>query len=232
MAAAKEVFAAVRDLMKSTNRPQNVQTALNNTGSRFGKTAIQKALDELVAQNECIYTEIGKTGKLYLWNQALLPVLSDAELMAIGAEIATLREEHDRLLQQKTTLEIQQRRLGASLPTETLLEEVERLEAEVKENTDKLKLIDSAGAGISDADMLTYQKQYRDALMAWQTRRTRCMEFIENMSEGLDVKPMKLLDQLGLEPGLPASAIAEMKRTQPPQNVTATDIRRARAAKA
>lgn len=226
-AAYKEAFAAVKELMQTSNKPQNVQTAINNTGSKYGKTTVQKALDELVAQNLCIYTEIGKTGKLYLWNQNLLEVLSDAQLMEVNAQINDLKAQVEKLTQQGETLRITQRNLEAAPITEVLKQEVDELHQQVSANDEKLRLVRESNAIVSDADMLTLQKNYKDAMTAWATRRAKCREVIDTLSEGMGVKPSAFMDQLGLEEGLPMTTYTEMKKTLPPVNVSKADIKAA-----
>lgn len=226
-AAYKEALAAVKELMQSSNKPQNVQTAINNTGSRYGKATVQKALDELVAQNLCIYTEIGKTGKLYLWNQNLLEVLSDAQLMEINAQINDLRAQVGKLGQQSETLRITQKNLEAAPVTDLLRQEVQELRQQVSANDEKLRLIHESNAIVSDADMLTLQKDYKDAMTAWASRRATCREFIDALSEGAGLKPSAFIEQLGLEEGLPVATYAEMKKSLPPVAVSKAEIKAA-----
>lgn len=226
-AAYKEAFAAVKELMQTSNKPQNVQTAINNTGSKYGKTTVQKALDELVSQNLCIYTEIGKTGKLYLWNQNLLEVLSDAQLMEANSKINDLRAQVERLTQKSETLRITQKNLEAASVTDVLRQEVHDLRQQVSANDEKLRLIQESNAIVSDADMLILQKSYKEAMTAWAFRRATCREFIDSLSEGAGMKPSAFAEQLSLEEGLPAATYTEMKKELPPITVSKADIKAA-----
>lgn len=226
-AAYKEAFTAVKELMQTSNKPQNVQTAINNTGSKYGKTTVQKVLDELVSQNLCIYTEIGKTGKLYLWNQNLLEVLSDAQLMEVNSKINELRAKVEQVTQQAETLKITQKNLETVPVTEVLRQEVHDLRQQVSANDEKLRLIHESNAIVSDADMLLLQKNYKEAMTAWASRRATCREFIDFLSEGAGVKPAIFVEQLGLEEGLPAATYTEMKKSLPPISVSKADLKAA-----
>lgn len=61
-------------MMKRLNSPQNVQSVVNNTGSKYSKANVEKALKQLEANETLVYMEVGKSGKLYIYNQAKLPV--------------------------------------------------------------------------------------------------------------------------------------------------------------
>lgn len=61
-------------MMKRLNAPQSVQTVINNTGSKYTKANVEKALKHLESNGTLVYMEVGKSGKLYIYNQAKLPV--------------------------------------------------------------------------------------------------------------------------------------------------------------
>jgi len=210
-----DCLAAVEQMMRSTNRPHNLQSAINNTGSKFGKAAVQRALDELTAKKKLVYMEIGKTGKLYLWNQSLIPVLSAEELAelqkkceALQARVETLRAsvEHEEQVEEALT----------SQPTlSALQEQVQKLEARSNTLAARIKDITEGGHVVSDEEMAQINKSYATAMMAWAARRQKCMEMIDGLCEAMEKKPSAVCSMLGLEDGLPQAEFAALKEKYP-----------------
>lgn len=87
-----ECLKAVEHLLVESNRPHNVQTIINNTASKFTKTQIEKVLAALVSSKKVIYQEIGKSGKLYFYNQSLCKHLSDEEIKECKRRIEELEQ--------------------------------------------------------------------------------------------------------------------------------------------
>ena len=68
MAAAAQCVKDIEEMMKRLNAPQSVQTTINNTGSKYGKAMVEKALKQLESNGTLVYMEVGKSGKLYVYN--------------------------------------------------------------------------------------------------------------------------------------------------------------------
>lgn len=92
-----ECFNAVLKLMVESNRPHNVQTIINNTASKYTKTQIEKVLHQLVSDNKIVYEEVGKSGKLYYYNQSLCKCLSEDEITELNKEIEALESQNKEL---------------------------------------------------------------------------------------------------------------------------------------
>lgn len=195
---AAEALRAIEGLMKTSNKPQNVQSVINNTGSKFGKVAVQKALDALVHAEKVIYTEIGKTGKLYLWNQNLLPVLSDDELMRLNMEVVALKERTQALAADDARLREELEGIVSLPTTADLHAEVARLEEEVAANREKIAVIKGSGALLSDADMNKINRRYKEAMTGWSQRRAKCQEVIDMVCDGMGKRPLEFMEELDM----------------------------------
>ena len=72
--------------MTDQNRPYSTNDVLMNLHKEFGKTAIQKALDMLVAEGKLVEKVNGKQ-KAYVINQADLPTANEEELATLDAQL-------------------------------------------------------------------------------------------------------------------------------------------------
>lgn len=210
-----ECLAAVEQMMRSTNKPHNVQSAINNTGSKFGKAAVQRALDELTAKKKLVYMEVGKTGKLYLWNQSLIPVLSQEQLADLRTECEALQARVESLGGSVAAEEQEAAALAGQPTLSELQEQVRELEARSQAQKERIRGITEGGRVVSDAEMAQINKAYATAMMAWAARRQKCMETLDGLCEAMEKKPAAVRSLLGLEEGLPQAEFVALKEKYP-----------------
>ena len=85
-AKAKDPQQVVLRYMTDQNRPYSTNDVVMNLHKEFGKSAIQKALDNLVAVGKIMEKLNGKQ-KAYVVNQADLPTANEEELSALDTQL-------------------------------------------------------------------------------------------------------------------------------------------------
>ena len=83
---AKDPTQVVLKYMTDQNRPYSTNDVMMNLHKEFGKSAVQKSLDMLVAEGKLTEKVNGKQ-KAYVVNQADLPTANEQELAALDAQI-------------------------------------------------------------------------------------------------------------------------------------------------
>ena len=89
---SKDPQQIVLKYMSDQNRPYSTNDVLMNLHKEFGKTAIQKALDNLVQEGKLVEKVNGKQ-KAYVINQENLPTANEEELAALDAQIKEAEAE-------------------------------------------------------------------------------------------------------------------------------------------
>ena len=88
----KDPQQAVLKYMTDQNRPYSTNDVVMNLHKEFGKSAVQKALDNLVTEGKLVEKANGKQ-KAYVINQEHLPTANEEELAALDAELKTVEAE-------------------------------------------------------------------------------------------------------------------------------------------
>ena len=125
-----ETQSAVLDYLGQQNRPYSTNDLHLNLHKEHGKTAIQKVIDMLVAENKLKVKVNGKQN-CYFANQDLLPTCSEEELAGLEAGCQA-REEEVRALREK--VKAAQGKVLQLCSSLTLGEAREQLEEVVREN--------------------------------------------------------------------------------------------------
>ena len=84
--SSKDPQQVVLRYMTDQNRPYSTNDIFMNLHKEFGKTAIQKAIDTLVAESKLVEKVNGKQ-KAYVINQENLPTANEEELAALDAQL-------------------------------------------------------------------------------------------------------------------------------------------------
>lgn len=78
---------AVFKYLESTNRPYSANDIVQNMHKEFGKTAVQKALDDLVSQSRVLEKVYGKQ-KIYCVKQSEAEETGQTDLQQMEAEVS------------------------------------------------------------------------------------------------------------------------------------------------
>ncbi|XP_068208895.1 homologous-pairing protein 2 homolog [Palaemon carinicauda] len=194
-----EAMERVRLYMEQQNRPYSVNDIFMNLHKDIGKTAVQKALDQLVSDGILREKSYGKQ-KVYVYDQSHFPSFDEGKLKEMDAEIAQLNEsikENDKLCSE---VEAKLRGLNSSLTTEEAMKKIAELEKEISTLQDKLTSLQSTTTGlISKEEKDKIASESENMNKVWRKRKRMAMDILDAILEGYP-KPKKVLfEEIGVE---------------------------------
>ncbi|KAK8376660.1 hypothetical protein O3P69_009936 [Scylla paramamosain] len=183
-----ECTEKVRRYMEQQNRPYSVNDVFMNLHKEVGKTAVQKALDQLTAEGSVREKTYGKQ-KVYVFSQDQFPPLDESQLQEMdrkAAELsATLKEKEKQLCETETQL----RQLIKATQIE---EEVSRLQQKLSDLTENRVLVskEERDKVVKESDAMTRQ---------WRKRRRMAMDILDAILEGYPHPKAQLYEEIGIE---------------------------------
>ncbi|CAI8032607.1 Homologous-pairing protein 2 homolog, partial [Geodia barretti] len=133
MSKAKEAAAPAKILqyMLDQNRPYSAGDVFNNLHKEFGKTCVQRCLDQLVTEGKLVEKTYGKQ-KTYVINQSQFPDVDGSELNALDKEIAEVQKQLQESQSHCQRLNSELSALNSSLTAEQASNQLRELEKEVE----------------------------------------------------------------------------------------------------
>lgn len=191
--------SAVYDYLLGQNRPYSTNDITLNLHKEHGKTAVQKALDLLVADGKVTEKANGKQ-KAYVVNQADLPAPSAAELAAADAEIAKLTAEQQTVGERAREAESRQRTLTSAPLTADLVVRVAEREKEVKELEERVEFLqNNQGKVISKEEKVKVEKTRDASVKEWRKRKRICTGITDAILESYPKSKKILFEEVGIE---------------------------------
>ncbi|XP_003705703.1 homologous-pairing protein 2 homolog [Megachile rotundata] len=188
--------------MKVQNRPYSINEIVSNLHNEYGKSAVQKAVDKLVAEGKVFEKVYGKQ-KVYcpvqdsnLDVEELMRI--DRELQAHANEVESKYQELDKEIKVQEALLI-------SVKSSITVEEAKRQKAVLEENirvlTNKLdELMDTS----SNEDLTETKRKAERALdeysREYAKRKRLCTEIIDCILENYPGSKNELYEEIGIEP--------------------------------
>jgi len=144
--------------------------------------------------------ENGKS-KIYYADQDAIPELSASEMQQLDANIASTRAMKQRLSQQVAELQRTLKTQGARKSKAQLQEQERQLRAEVEKSEAELqsKKAASGGAALSAQQTAEVKKLYMMLHKEFLVRRRKCVDALDRVAEGMEMRPKDLMKKLGLE---------------------------------
>ncbi|XP_046401834.1 homologous-pairing protein 2 homolog isoform X2 [Ischnura elegans] len=190
---------AVLKYLKDQNRPYSLNDIFMNMHKEQGKTAIQKALDNLVVDGVVIEKTYGKQ-KVYAYNQknerdnsvsdGVVDV--DSEVQAVTEELAKTEKhlrEADRILSE----------LNSSLTTDDAKKELVRISKELDEMREELDALKSGKEIIPPSVCEEIIASHKKMVATWKKRKHQCMQMVSAVTENLPQNRKDFMSELGME---------------------------------
>ncbi|KAI4498159.1 hypothetical protein M0802_006645 [Mischocyttarus mexicanus] len=188
--------------LKIRNRPYSVNDIVLNLHNEFGKSAVQKAIDHLLADGKVFEKVYGKQ-KVYCVVQDTTQDIE--ELMRIDKELqAHANEIETRYQDLEKEIKIQETLL-TSLKSSITLEEARRekilLEESIQGLTNKLdKLVESTGS----TDLTEMKRKTQSSLdeytREYHKRKRLCTELLDCILENYPGTKNELYEEIGIDP--------------------------------
>ncbi|ROT80199.1 hypothetical protein C7M84_001049 [Penaeus vannamei] len=190
--------ARIRQYLEHQNRPYSVNDIFMNLHKEIGKTAVQKCLDQLVADGSVKEKVYGKQ-KVYVFDQSQFPPLDETQLKEMDRKITDLNDtiKHREKLCGET--EGRLRSLNSSLTTEEAEKKLQNLEEEVSRLKKKLSDLQENQVLISKEEKDKINSENEKMVKMWRKRRRMAMDILDAILEGYPKKKKDLFDDIGIE---------------------------------
>ncbi|XP_050711758.1 homologous-pairing protein 2 homolog [Eriocheir sinensis] len=193
-----ECVERVRKYLEQQNRPYSVNDIFLNLHKELGKTAVQKALDQLTAEGSVHEKTYGKQ-KVYVFSQEQFPPLDEKQLKEMDSQVAelttSLREKERQLGEAETHLKA----LTATPTTQEAQDRVEKTEEEVCRLQQKLNDLTENRVLVSKEEQDSVRKESEGMTRQWRKRRRLALDMLDAILEGYPHPKVHLYEEIGVE---------------------------------
>ncbi|XP_006610471.1 homologous-pairing protein 2 homolog [Apis dorsata] len=188
--------------MKIQNRPYSINDLVSNLHNEYGKVAVQKAVDKLVAEGKIFEKVYGKQ-KLYcpiqdssLDVEELMRI--DKELQAHANEVESKYQELEReikvqealLLSMKSSITIEEAKKQKVLTQQRIIELKNKLDA----------LMEASGTEDLTESKRKAEKALNDYSREYVKRKRLCTEILDCILDNYPGSKNELYEEIGIEP--------------------------------
>ncbi|KAG0698659.1 Homologous-pairing protein 2 [Chionoecetes opilio] len=188
----------VKKYVEQQNRPYSVNDIFLNLHKEVGKTAVQKALDQLTAEGTVREKAYGKQ-KVYVYNQELFPPLDETQLKEMDTRTAelctTLKEKETQLCETEGML----KQLMSTPTTQEAQKKATQIEAEVSRLQQKLSDLTENRVLVSKDERDKVVKDNDAMTKQWRKRRRIATDILDAILEGYPHPKAHLYEEVGVE---------------------------------
>ncbi|XP_054274925.1 homologous-pairing protein 2 homolog [Macrosteles quadrilineatus] len=183
--------------LQSTNRPYSANDIVQNMHKEFGKTAVQKALDDLVTQQRIYEKAYGKQ-KIYCVKQPEDDG-QDNDLAVLEAETEKVTQNYKNVEQEAKEAENSLRELLGAPTTAEAKEQLAKLEEKVETLRTKLAKLSENTVLVSPGERTKIKTEHEKLLKEYRKRKRTCMDIINAIMEGYPKSKKALMEEVGME---------------------------------
>ncbi|XP_076340606.1 homologous-pairing protein 2 homolog [Tachypleus tridentatus] len=200
MSKCKEtlIMEAVLSYLSRQNRPYSVLDVFNNLNKEYGKTAVNKAIEQLAQDGKITEKTYGKQ-KIYFANQSQYPDVEENELNAMDAEIVTLSETLKEIQSSVRSKETLLQALTSSMITEDIEVKLRELNKDIVNLKTKLNHLKSTTVYIEPVQKNKIYTENEKCIKEWRKRKRIANDVIEAILEGYPKGKKTLLEEIGIE---------------------------------
>ena len=133
---------AVYDYLVSTNRPYSVNDIVMNLHKEHGKAAVQRVLDQMVAEEKLKIKLNGKQSCFYV-NQEIFETCSEQELAGLDKDHSEIEAEVKATGEKVKQSDARLKELTGSLTTAEAKAELQQFSSENKKLGERLKMLEN-----------------------------------------------------------------------------------------
>lgn len=194
----EEAEGRVKEYLLKQNRPYSITDVHMNLRGVIGKTQIGKAFDGLEASNQIVVKLYGKQ-KVYLINQDNFPDLNEEEVKKAEEELQELEGELKTQQNAKSSEERALDALKRTLTTPDMIKKIEELKSTNEDKEKNLAMLSSGTTLFSKEEKENALTKYTYAVKQWKRRKRTANEMVDQLSEGMNEKPKKVCEIIGVE---------------------------------
>nr|QIC49961.1 pairing protein 2 [Actinia equina] len=189
---------AVLSYLTKNNRPYSAVDIFTNLHKEFGKTAVQKSLENLATQGKIKEKLYGKQ-KVYAPLQDHFGDYNENEIKTLDDQINKLQAKLKTLQETYKSNESDLRKLNDSLTTEEATEKLAELVKKIEGYEKRLTKIKSAENHVTPKEKDAIYKNHKTAVTLWRKRKRMCTDIINSILEGYPKPKKQLIEDVGLE---------------------------------
>lgn len=193
-----QAVTAVLDYLNMQNRPYSAIDIFNNLHKEYGKAAVCKALDSLVADGK-INSKTYNKQTVYVANQSQFAEVNDAELKEMEAQIADMTQKVKESADAQRRLDAEFQTLNSSLTTDDARAQLVELTKACSHYEEKLTTIQSNTNAVSPAKRQQIVKARTTYIKEWRKRKRMVTDITSTILEGYPRCKKDLLEEVGIE---------------------------------
>lgn len=193
-----EAAATIVSYLNQQNRPYSAGDIFTNLHGQFGKTAVQKALENLASSDKVNEKVYGKQ-KVYAPKQAQYDDCNENELKQMDEEISKFEKQWKELQSSCQSLEEKVRALKGSLTTEEATVRLNEATQKICKCQENLKRIKSASNHVSPAEKEKIIKNRREVVQTWKKRKRLASDIMNAILESYPKTKKQFIEDVGIE---------------------------------
>lgn len=190
----------VHDFMAKSNRPysgNDVFSHLQRQG--IGKSAVDKALDQLVKEKE-IFMKLNGKQKIYCKVQPDSTAEDQKEIQSTEEELLKVAEDLRQVERKYKESEIEVKKLQSTCSTEEVKQQVAEMEKTVSELKSKLNALSkNDNDNVSEKDRERVKKDYEKFTKEYRKRKRTCTDILDSILENCPKTKKALFEEIGIE---------------------------------
>lgn len=192
------VAKPVLEYIVRQNRPYSVIDIFNNLHKEYGKTAVVRALDQLVEEGKIKEKTYGKQ-KIYFPEQSQFPAVDDEDLQKMDAEVKNMTGTLEEITQGVRSNEALLSKLNSSLTTSEAKEKLSTVKQEISALEAKLSDLESNAPKIDPAEKDAIYANNEKYVKEWRKRKRLTTDMVDAILEGYPKGKKTLFEEIGIE---------------------------------
>jgi len=186
--------------MVKANRPFSSNDVFSNLQRHgVGKSAVEKALDQLVKDNK-IFMKLNGKQKIYCVVQPDSTVEDQNEIQSIDEELMKINEALREVERKYKESETEVKTLQGTYSTEEAKDKVAEMEKTVSELKSQLdQMSKTSGNVISLKDRGQVKKEYETMTKEYRKRKRMCTDILDSILENCPKPKKALFEEIGIE---------------------------------
>lgn len=191
----------VKNYLIRTNRPfssNDVFNNLNTVHNKLGKTAVNKALEELSAKQE-IKEKVNGKQKVYFADQSHFTDISDDTLKQMDQQIDELNKLFNHLKEELKQKESKVSSFKSNLSSEQIAVQLNAVKKETIDLNNKWETINGKVKDLDPKQNEKVKSQRQKLVTEWKKRKRMATSMIDMILEGYPKPKKALIEEIGIE---------------------------------
>jgi 26S proteasome regulatory subunit (ATPase 3-interacting protein) len=164
----------------------------------FGKTAVQRALDQLVDEGTVREKTYGKQ-KIYFADQSKFSPFKSEAVANLDTELAEVTAEFRELNEEVRKLESEASGLTNEKSVDELIDEDKLLDDEIEKLEQRLLAVKQNSGGVDPAVNRKVRNKWNKYVSEWRKRKRLATGVMDMLLESCPMPKKKMIEEIGIE---------------------------------